>query len=59
MAARLAYTNLLTASGVVISSSSEATGYVDDNLASPGALEEMAQRHGHRRSVVEGGSRRK
>jgi hypothetical protein len=35
MAVRLAYTNLLTASGVVISSSSEATGYVDDNLASP------------------------
>jgi hypothetical protein len=35
MPARLAYTNLLTASGVVISSSSEATGYVDDNLASP------------------------
>lgn len=35
MAARLAWQNLLTASGVVISSSSEATGYVDDNLASP------------------------
>lgn len=35
MAARLAYTNLLTVSGVVITSSSEATGYVDDNLASP------------------------
>lgn len=33
--ARLAYANLLTASGVVISSSSETTGYVDDNLASP------------------------
>jgi hypothetical protein len=33
--ARLAYTNLLTAPGVTISSSGEATGYVDDNLASP------------------------
>jgi hypothetical protein len=35
MAARLGYTNLLTVSGVVISSSSEGTGYVDDNLANP------------------------
>lgn len=34
MGVRLAYTNLLTASGVAITSSSEATGYVDDNLAS-------------------------
>jgi hypothetical protein len=32
--ARLAYANLLTASGVTITSSAEATGYVDDNLAS-------------------------
>jgi hypothetical protein len=32
--ARLAYANLLTASGVTITSSSEATGYVDDSLAS-------------------------
>jgi len=35
MGARIAWQNLLTASGVVISSSSEATGYVDDNLANP------------------------
>ena len=32
---RIAYNNLLTASGVTISSSAEATGYPDDNLASP------------------------
>jgi hypothetical protein len=32
---RLAWNNLLTVAGVVISSSSEATGYVDDNLANP------------------------
>ena len=32
---RIAYANLLTVSGVTISSSSEATGYVDDNLANP------------------------
>jgi hypothetical protein len=32
--ARLAYANLLTVSGVTITSSAEATGYVDDNLAS-------------------------
>ena len=35
MGARLAWSNLLTVPGVVISSSSEATGYVDDNLANP------------------------
>jgi hypothetical protein len=34
MGARLAWSNLLTASGVTITSSSEATGYVDDALAS-------------------------
>lgn len=34
MGARVAWNNLLTAPGVVITSSSEATGYVDDNLAS-------------------------
>src|SRR4051812_7674841 len=33
--ARLAYANLLTVSGVTITSSAEATGYVDDNLANP------------------------
>lgn len=32
---RLAWNNLLTVSGVVISSSAEATGYADDNLANP------------------------
>jgi hypothetical protein len=32
--ARLAYVNLLTASGVTISSSAQATGHPDDNLAS-------------------------
>ena len=35
MGARLAWNNLLIASGVAITSSSEATGYVDDNLADP------------------------
>jgi len=35
MGARIAWNNLLTAPGVVISSSSEATGYVDDALANP------------------------
>jgi hypothetical protein len=34
MGARLGWNNLLTASGVVITSSSEGTGYVDDSLAS-------------------------
>lgn len=34
MGARLAWNNLLTAPGVIITSSSEATGYVDDNLGS-------------------------
>lgn len=33
--ARLAYVNLLTVSGVTISSSAEATGHPDDHLASP------------------------
>lgn len=33
MSTRLLWTNLLTASGVVITSSSEATGYVDDYVA--------------------------
>lgn len=33
MGARLAWQNLLTASGVVITSSSEATGHADDNLS--------------------------
>jgi hypothetical protein len=33
MAARLGWNNLLLVSGVVITSSTEATGYVDDNLA--------------------------
>ena len=35
MGVRLAWNNLLTASGVTITSSSESTGYVDDNLANP------------------------
>lgn len=35
MGARLAWNNLLTVSGVTISSSSEAAGHVDDNLAHP------------------------
>src|SRR6185436_3994757 len=33
--ARIAWNNLLTASGVVITSSAEATGYQDDYLADP------------------------
>lgn len=35
MGARLGWSNLLTVSGAVITSSSEAAGYVDDNMASP------------------------
>lgn len=32
---RVAYSNLLTAAGVVVTSSTEQTGYVDDNLTNP------------------------
>jgi hypothetical protein len=35
MGARLAWNNLLTVQGVVITSSSEAVGFTDDNLANP------------------------